>query len=104
MKLHLDVKLLSRQATKVRLAKFTVLALVFIFAAFAAPLSAWGAERTQFRFKGLVASHVLTVSKECIATSVGVRATRGTERVGPGKPGKGSEVEDLSSNSISARM
>jgi hypothetical protein len=55
MKLHFDVKFLLRQKTKVRLAKFTVLALVLIFTAVAAPLFAWAAEKTQFRFKGLVA-------------------------------------------------
>jgi hypothetical protein len=93
MTLHFDVKFLLRQKTKVRLAKFTVLALVLIFTAVAAPLFAWAAEKTQFRFKGLVALAFFDGVEGCIATTVGVRATSGTESVGPGKPGNVSEVE-----------
>ena len=48
MKLHFDVKFLSRQETKVRLAKFTVLALVFSLTAFTAPISSWAAEVNPF--------------------------------------------------------
>ena len=67
MKLHFDVKFLSRQMTKVRLAKFTVLALVFSLAAFTAPISSWAAEVTQFRFKGLVAIAFFDGVEGCIA-------------------------------------
>ena len=53
MKLHLDVKFLSRQKTKVRLAKFTVLALVFSLTAFTAPLSSWGGREDPFQIQGV---------------------------------------------------
>jgi hypothetical protein len=87
MKLHLDVKLLLRQG------KFAVLALVFSLTAFTAPLSAWAAEKTQFRFKGTMATAFFDAEDECIDTFVGVRAFEGIEREGPGKPAKGSAVE-----------
>ena len=93
MNLHFDVKFLSRQKTKVRLAKFTVLALVFSLTAFTAPVSSWAAEKTQFRFKGLVAIAFFDGFEGCIVTNVGVRAFNGIEGDGPGKPGDGSEVE-----------
>ena len=93
MKLHFDVKFLLRQKTKVRLAKFTVLALVFSLTAFTAPISSWAAEMTHFKFKGLVAIAFFDGVEGCILTSVGVRAFEGIERDGPGKPGNGSEVE-----------
>lgn len=93
MKLHFDVKFLLRQKTKVRLAKFTVIALVFSLTAFTAPVSSSAAEKTQFRFNGLVALAFFDGVEGCIATTVGVRVTNGTERVGSGKPGNVSEVE-----------
>lgn len=93
MKWHFDVKFLLQQKTKVQLAMFTALALVFSLAAFTAPVSSWAAEKTQFRFKGLVALAFFDAIEECILTSVGVRASEGTERDGPGKPGKVSEVD-----------
>ena len=95
MKLHFDVKFLSRQTTKVRLAKFTVLALVFSLTAFTAPISSWAAEKTQFRFKGLVAIAFFDGVEGCILTSVGVRAFNGIERDGPGKPGNGSDGRSI---------
>ena len=64
MNLHFDVKFLSRQATKVRLAKSTVLALVFSLTAFNAPISSWSAEVTHFKSKGLVAIAFLTVRRD----------------------------------------
>jgi hypothetical protein len=88
MKLHFDVKFLSRQATKVRLATFTVLALVSSFTAFTAPMSSWAAEVNHFKIKGLVAIAFFDGFEGCIVTNVGVRASDG-----PGKPGNGSEVE-----------
>jgi len=88
MKLHFDVKFLSRQATKVRLATFTVLALVSSFTAFTAPMSSWAAEVNHFKIKGLVAIAFFDGFEGCIVTNVGVRAIEG-----PGKPGNGSEVE-----------
>jgi len=90
MKLHFDVKFLSRQATKVRLATFTVLALVSSFTAFTAPMSSWAAEVNHFKIKGLVAIAFFDGFEGCIVTNVGVRAIEGD---GPGKPGNGSEVE-----------
>ena len=93
MKLHFDVKFLSRQKTKVRLAKFTFLALVFSLTAFTAPISSWAAEVTHFKSKGLVAIAFFDGFEGCILTSVGVRAFNGIEGDGPGKPGDGSEVE-----------
>jgi len=93
MNLHFDVKFLSRQKTKMRLTKFAALALVFILTAFTAPVSSWAAEKTQFRFKGLVAIAFFDGVDGCILTSVGVRASEGTERDGPGKPANGSAVD-----------
>ena len=93
MKLHFDVKFLSRQKTKVRLAKFTFLALVFSLTAFTAPISSWAAEVTHFKSKGLVAIAFFDGFEGCILTSLGVRAFNGIEGDGPGKPGDGSEVE-----------
>ena len=93
MKLHFDVKFLLRQATKARLAKFAVLALIFSLAAFTPPLSSWAADKTQSRFKGTVATAFFDVEDECIDTFVGVEVFDGTEREGPGKPAKGSAVE-----------
>ena len=92
MKLHLD-KLLSRLKTKTRQAKFAVLALVFSFTAFTAPLSAWAADKTQFSFKGTMATAFFDAQDECIDTFVGVRAFDGIEHQGPGKPAKGAAVE-----------
>jgi hypothetical protein len=90
MKLHLDVKFLLRQ---VRLAKFAALALVFSLTTFTARLSSWAADKTQFRFKGTMATAFFDAEDECIDTFVGVRAFDGIERAGPGKPAKGSAVE-----------
>ena len=95
MKLHFDVKFLSRQKTKVRVTKFTVLALVFGLTAFTAPISSWAAEVLRSSFKGLVAITFFDGVEGCILTSVGVRASNGTERDGPGKPGTRSEVNVL---------
>ena len=67
MNLHFDVKFLSRQKTKMRLTKFAALALVFILTAFTAPVSSWAAEKTQFRFKGLVAIAFFDGVDGCIA-------------------------------------
>jgi hypothetical protein len=75
MKLHFDVKFLLRPKTKVRLAKFTLLALVFSLTALTAPLSSWAAEKTHFTFKGFVAIAFFDGVEGCILTSVGVRAS-----------------------------
>lgn len=91
MKLLFDVKFLLRKKTKVRRAM--LLALIFSFLAFAAPLSSWAVEKTQSSFKGLVALAFFDTVEGCIDTTVGVRVTNGAERVGPGKPSDVSEVE-----------
>ena len=89
MKLHFDVKFLLRQKTKVRLASLRS-ALVSIFTA---PLSPGRQRRPNLDYKGLVALAFFDGVEGCIAITVGVRATSGTESDGPGKPGNGSEVE-----------
>ena len=94
MNLPLDVKILSRQKTKARLAKFTALVLGFsLAAAFIAPISSSAAEKTQFRSKGSVAFAFFDAEEGCIGTGVFVRAFDGTEREGSGKPTKGATVE-----------
>ena len=57
------------------------------------PYPPGAAEKTHFRFKGLVAIAFFDGFEGCIFTSVGVRAFNGIEGDGPGKPGDGSEVE-----------
>lgn len=92
MNLHLDVKILSRQKTKARLAKFTALVLGFSLAAFIAPISSSAAEKTQFRSKGSLAVVLFDAVEGCIGTDVFVRAFDGTEREGSGKPTIGAAV------------
>jgi hypothetical protein len=92
MNVHVDVKILSRQKTKARLAKFTALVLSFSLATFIAPISSSAAEKTQFRAKGALAVVLLDAVDGCIGTSVFVRAFDGTEREGSGKPTKGAVV------------